>query len=602
MAEKVTYVGIVAPGSSAPTDDNMADMKIPVPVVTGESLVVIPPWMNAVTLSLPMSVPRKAGTYANLGEDPKGARTPKWDSEWLGFITSVNGDHHTPNPCTHCWAGGTLTWSGESRISYKEQGKFSAASNVRCYDNWSPDKDDPTEYSLGVEFIAGNNAGRSWSIFNDGTVAADTSYYERRWGMRTEPGETPTYSTMNAGGYVSRSNANLYGPNYVTVSSDGSTATITFRAYRSWVHLDYHPDKLAQETRLTISVTVHSLTVRANGTATATITPSYVYSGWIAESSILPPKPDRNVSKSWTGSKITVPIASSCDTRKSVVSGGSAELAKALVTGHIGNLYQARFLKAQQQMINSSQQQKSARSEALRNQDALQSNWLENFSGFQSPIKLLEPVRDIGIGIARKDPKAIAKGLSAAYLSWKYVIAPAARDYEDVSQNAARLFKDHVSSSKEIITRQKAGIVEDDMSWTVAYSMKMDDNPWAKIWNSLCAFGIEPSAENLWALVPFSFVVDWFVPVSTALAECDAIINLSFNYNNIMRCESFRVTDTLTCTQPGWSGDLDFCYYKRIVGVGLGEITPFTTATSINPALTSSQMAQGISLIVQRLK
>lgn len=316
----------------------------------------------------------------------------------------------------------------------------------------------------------------------------------------------------------------------------------------------------------------------------------------------MPPKPDRDVSKSWIGSKITVPIASSCDTRKSVVSGGSAELAKAFVTRHIGDLHLARYLKAQQQMIDSSQQQKSARSEALRNQDALQSNWLENFTGLQSPMKLLEPIRDIGIGIKKKDPKAIAKGLSAAYLSWKYVIAPAERDYQDVSQNAARLFKDHASSSKESITRQKAGVVEDNMSWTVAYSMKMDDNPWAKIWNSLCAFGIEPSAENLWALVPFSFVVDWFVPVGTALAECDAIDNLRFNYNNIMRCESFRVTDTLKCTQPGWSGDLDFCYYKRIVGVGVGEITPFTTATSINPALTSSQMAQGAALIVQRLK
>jgi hypothetical protein len=44
----------------------------------------------------------------------------------------------------------------------------------------------------------------------------------------------------------------------------------------------------------------------------------------------------------------------------------------------------------------------------------------------------------------------------------------------------------------------------------------------SKIWNALQTYGLSPDFYVIWDMIPYSFIVDWFIPVGDMLSVLDA--------------------------------------------------------------------------------
>jgi len=69
-----------------------------------------------------------------------------------------------------------------------------------------------------------------------------------------------------------------------------------------------------------------------------------------------------------------------------------------------------------------------------------------------------------------------------------------------------------------------------------------------KIWNALYTYGLQPNFYVIWDMIPYSFVVDWFIPVGNLASVIDARSHYSgTNYaiSNIVFSISYDIVDTV---------------------------------------------------------
>jgi len=131
----------------------------------------------------------------------------------------------------------------------------------------------------------------------------------------------------------------------------------------------------------------------------------------------------------------------------------------------------------------------------------------------------------------------------------------------------------------------------------------LKDNPIAVVFNALESLGLNPSAANLWDLIPFSFVVDWFLPIGSVLSRLDAYENNALLRDVKYRIETFKVLWPLTKqeledligNQFSVTTPIKYCWYDRRILTGLGSYDPF--AGQSLDGLTVSQMTQGGALL-----
>lgn len=97
------------------------------------------------------------------------------------------------------------------------------------------------------------------------------------------------------------------------------------------------------------------------------------------------------------------------------------------------------------------------------------------------------------------------------------------------------------------------------------------DNRLLGIWQSL---GIKPDASIIWELIPFSFVVDWFVKVGDFLSDYGSMDVISADVNIHMFTESIRARVTYS---PDWRSFEPARPDVYLVGVD-GDATSFLTS------------------------
>lgn len=109
-------------------------------------------------------------------------------------------------------------------------------------------------------------------------------------------------------------------------------------------------------------------------------------------------------------------------------------------------------------------------------------------------------------------------------------------------------------------------------------------NPLRNAVRSLYDIDVFPSYENLWDLIPFSFVVDWFVGVSDYLRARDAE-----NYiENIDLVSALETTKYTVHGVPGsvlsdsLHGTFDYVYFSRIPRSSLPPMTPSLSTKSFH--------------------
>lgn len=188
--------------------------------------------------------------------------------------------------------------------------------------------------------------------------------------------------------------------------------------------------------------------------------------------------------------------------------------------------------------------------EAVDSLPALHTNNLDN----------MKNVIEIFTAIATRNfpsiPKTIPKLLAKGWLSYRYSYTTTKLDLEEVRKQLPLLLSD---LSKVGRSRKQVGNLSSAAKLHVrdAYQSRFVD----RLYTFLDRWGLAPTWENLWDLVPFTFMVDWFTDWADFAHEVHTQKTLEQQYDVTCLVYSWKIRGELDW--PGLSGT--FTYYKRSV-------------------------------------
>jgi len=272
-----------------------------------------------------------------------------------------------------------------------------------------------------------------------------------------------------------------------------------------------------------------------------------------------------------------------------------------------------QFAKARAALLYDSRAASNARINAVRDVQTLESNWIENLAGAKGTLQCVQPLIQGYKALETGNLKLARKSLAAAYLVYKYVIAPGIRDVQDLQKNGLRIldlatfhrFSDE--RRRGMTTQVDIPVCETKASirYSTVYHLRLKDDPFTQVWAALERVGLDPALGNLWDLIPYSFVVDWFLPVGDSLKAIDAYTSLVCNRDILGRIESFKVQWPVEeqvlkflfggniCSN---GRPIEYSWYDRRVYDDPGMFNPLDINYDYN-GLTVSQMAQGAALL-----
>lgn len=164
------------------------------------------------------------------------------------------------------------------------------------------------------------------------------------------------------------------------------------------------------------------------------------------------------------------------------------------------------------------------------------------------------------------------KGMSNNYLTVHYGILPTVRDLENIVKafrNAARYFDKNGFGSYTAGSTVTKNI--DSMSYTLVQRIKLaiddEDNELIDLINKIESAGFLPTFQNIWDLIPFSFVIDWFADVGGYLERLDAnfrIARLNIRYVTMSRKTTSSGYSPPSVETP-FVGTVEWVHYHRWV-------------------------------------
>lgn len=150
---------------------------------------------------------------------------------------------------------------------------------------------------------------------------------------------------------------------------------------------------------------------------------------------------------------------------------------------------------------------------------------------------LLGAIRTLITCITTKSVTPLVKALTNplrdprdSWMTYRYVVNTSRMDLEDVKELTLRLADLQALKSQHITLR--GSFIEDDILYRCSVTYELCDILPQGLNDKLRTYGLRLSLENVWDLIPFSFVVDWFAHIGDFLANADAII-LSQQYKPV---------------------------------------------------------------------
>lgn len=111
-------------------------------------------------------------------------------------------------------------------------------------------------------------------------------------------------------------------------------------------------------------------------------------------------------------------------------------------------------------------------------------------------------------------------------------------------------------------------------------------------------FDLELNLGNIWDLIPFSFVLDWFIDLGDKLESLDNYYQMTQEHQIICSGRSIKCQRTMSTTQAGlrgWLGVIDISYYERSYTDAVFE--PQFSLSSPQPF---NHIVEGTALVVSR--
>nr|QIS87954.1 MAG: A-protein [Rymill virus] len=187
-------------------------------------------------------------------------------------------------------------------------------------------------------------------------------------------------------------------------------------------------------------------------------------------------------------------------------------------------------------------------------------------------LKLRHPSNFLG------KPKDIVEKASSNWLEYRYAIMPLVYEIEDIAsalENLGRLYNKVSSKStseyeESIDVGWQKDFDEVLVSYSVAIKRRYDPSTVLSATDQMVGFNPLVTA---WELVPFSFVIDWFINVGDLLAAttsipdyCDQGATLGIN---VKRSGSYRTESETSCgTVSTHAKLLERSYYRRVIDEG----------------------------------
>jgi hypothetical protein len=272
------------------------------------------------------------------------------------------------------------------------------------------------------------------------------------------------------------------------------------------------------------------------------------------------------------------------------------------------------FAKPRAKLLYDPSIAKQARTAAVMDVQELSSNWIENLSGLKGTSEIINPLLDGWKSVQAGDVAAARKALAGAYLVYSYVVAPGVDDVNDIRANGSRTLASATVNRFSNERRRGAALKSNvpvcatkaSLSYFTTLHLQLKSNYFSQIWAALEKLGLEPTAGQIWDLIPFSFVVDWFVKIGESLRRVDQYNSLVLNRDLLARIESFKVQWPLEREVISYLFDGQLCasgspltysWYDRRVYRDLGSIDPI--AITDHNGLSQSQSTQAAALLTQ---
>lgn len=189
------------------------------------------------------------------------------------------------------------------------------------------------------------------------------------------------------------------------------------------------------------------------------------------------------------------------------------------------------------------------------------------------------------------------KSISSLYLNSKYGLRLTFQDTLDLGEAIARKY-DQLSHREKPYSRSRGRITQDGI--TACCELYYDPstrNGFAKVMSHLMEWDIFPSLQNIWDMVPYSFVVDWFADVEGFLNSIDTRTYLSVL--EVFSCcysVKYRWTVSIPSSHYGLHGRIEATRYKRF-----NRSTVIEPRPTFSGSIPSDHIAEGAALIIQRL-
>lgn len=184
------------------------------------------------------------------------------------------------------------------------------------------------------------------------------------------------------------------------------------------------------------------------------------------------------------------------------------------------------------------------------------------------------------------------KTVSSLYLNFKYGLPLTYQDTKSVVKCIKSIRRTGVSATDTISSKGFS------IKCTSTIRYKPLDGRLEDTYRVLRHLDLLASPENLWDLVPFSFVVDWFVGLDDFFKWADQIDHVShLNIDAVYDSSTCCGTIPASVCQMGLIGSIEFKRFNRhcSTDASFPLIVP-----KVSPSLTSHWL-EGIALIIQRL-
>lgn len=229
-----------------------------------------------------------------------------------------------------------------------------------------------------------------------------------------------------------------------------------------------------------------------------------------------------------------------------------------------------------------------------------------NAKGWKDAYRLLT---SLGRHSSPKDLLRLMKPGSQLFLWWKYVFQTTSSDVQRLDKGIRDLL------SRPLFRRvHSRKIVPLDIpsakSASYTATMTVEVGAWpagilGKIQEAIGMgkrFGVYPELTNLYDLLKYSFVLDWFTKFGDFLQQCQDYLDTEnyFPINYVQMSSKWVATYSSTTIVPGLpvTGDVDFFHYHRWISYELPR-TPVTLDVGSGPL---NHGAEASALILQRVR